>query len=401
VPVKALIKNKLPKTLYVLSISAFLFHLARTVTQPIFSLYILDLGASIVQVGFIISIHSFLMIFLRLPLTFIAQKLTEERMLIISYVVQSTVQLFYYLAKNPILLYFIPFYQIIASGTFFQLATSMASKTAPSSMQGEALGRYMMISSLSMIIGPFILSSLVREISIRQLFLVSSIFPIVGLVLLSHYLNTVKKTSTTQDIKEKFDISSSFKKILKERNIIILSVIRTIYSISNNIFTILFAVYIVKDIGFSPSTAALLFSIMGLANTIIKVPAGILSDKFGRKKVLIITFILIILDYAAISYSKNLIIIAFLLAVFGACWGMRAVTEWSFLTSLVSHEIRTISISYMESFWDAGAAIGSLVAGILAVVFRFNEIFLILAFFNLFAIPFILIIVPPRNQIKP
>lgn len=66
-------------------------------------------------------------------------------------------------------------------------------------------------------------------------------------------------------------------------------------------------------------------------------------------------------------------------------------TEWAFLAVIVPAETKTIAIGYMESFWDVGSSVGSLLAGVAVGVLPYQTIFLLLAALNLPALPSILL----------
>jgi len=382
--------NGLPRSLYIVSVAAFMFQLARFLTQPIFTLYIIDLGASILQVGVILSIQSFLLIVLRIPLTVLAQKIGRSRMILVTFTVQATVPILYFLAETPTWLYFIPFYEVIATGSFHQLFLTMVSDMAPSTRQGDALGRYMASFSMGMFIGPIITSALIAVINYRQLFLVSAVFPAMGLAIIQRYSSKLgmKKTSVGSNIQSNNPSTySSLKTVHRERNVLVLSIIRTTYAMSNSMFTTIFAIYAVQHLEYSPSLVALLFSVIGFSQAVVKIPAGRISDRVGRKKLLLITFGGIILVYFLISNIRGLIILSVALVLFGACWGTRAVTEWTLLANTVSTETKPIAISYLSIFWGVGATVGSVFAGISAQVLPYPLIFVLMALINVPAIP--------------
>jgi MFS family permease len=357
----------------------------RHVTQPLFTLYALELGATILEIGLILSVQSVLMIFSRIPLTLLAEKIGENRMLLVTYVVQATVPVLYFLAPNPSWLYFIPLVHIVSTGSFQQLSMSMASNMAPSDRQGDALGRYMTILTMGMFIGPAITSTLILYVNYRQLYLVAALFPSIGFLIIQGYLKQRTASFTTE--REASRSFESLRTVMFNRNIVILTIIRTSYSMSNSMFTALFALYGVKELGFSPSLVALLFSFLGVANSFIKFPVGKISDRVGRRLVLLIIFTLIIIDYIAIAYLKNFILVGIALIIFGACWGARAVTEWSLLANTVPPEIKAMAMSYLSSFWGVGATIGSIIAGITAETLPFQTIFIIMAIINIPALP--------------
>lgn len=378
-----------------------MYELALFTTQPIMALYILDFGVSILELGIILAVQSVLLILLRIPLTIIAQRMGEMKMLQIAFLVLSTSQVMYAFATAPVWLYLLPFYQILANGSFFQLATAAASNMAPQTRQGDALGRYMFLTNMGMFLGPIICSALLVYLKYPQLFLVSATFPTVGLLLLRSYTEN-RKFRDSHGSEKNHNLAAnsvqSLGPIFHQRNVIVLATIRTLYSMSNKIFTTLFVIYAVQQLGHSPSAAALLFSILGLTNTLIKIPAGLASDRFGRKPVLLLTFGAVVANYVALAYIKDLGALAVLIGIFGACWGTRAVTEWSYLSSSVTPEQKTIAISFMESFWDTGTTIGSILSGILASVVAYQTTFLLAGLMNLAALPAIYVM---NNTPKP
>jgi len=380
----------LPTSFYVVSLASFLFQLTRMTTQPVFTLYVLEMGASLVQVGLILSVQSVLMMVVRIPLTMVADRIGHGRMFLVAFVIQATAPILYAVAPDPSWLYVIPFYQIIAAGSFNQLAMSTASNMAPATRQGDALGRYMTFMSMGMFVGPVIAGSLIEHISYRQLYLVTSLFPVVGLALFLLYMPRGRAPSPTEDFASDVEAPgtmSTLRVILRDRNVLVLTLVRTAFSMSNTVFTSLFAVFAVQDLGFTPALASLLFSVVGFSNAFVKFPAGRVADSLGAKRVLFATFSTLILVYFSISYVRGVAPMLVLLLLFGACWGTRAVTEWATLANSVTPETKTIAMSYLGSIWGVGATLGSLTVGLVGEALPFSQIFLLLALINLPALP--------------
>jgi len=379
----------LPVSFYVVSLASFLFGLSRHTIQPIFTLYILEMGASLVQVGLILSVQSILMMVARIPLAMVSTRVGPNRMFIAAFFIQATAPILYAIAPDPSWLYVNPFYQILASGSFNQLAMSAASNMAPATRQGDALGRYMTFMTLGMFVGPVITGSLINYISYRQLFMVTSIFPAIGLGLYLKFRPKEIRAPLEEEASphEGLGTMASLKVIIRDRNVQVLTFIRATYSMANTVFTSLFVVFAVRDLGFTPALAALLFSVVGFSNALIKFPAGRMADALGPRKVLFASFSTLILVYVSISYVRGVAPILALLVLFGVCWGTRAVTEWTTLANSVTQERKTIAMSYLGSIWGVGATLGSLMVGVVGETFPFSTIFLMLALINLPAIP--------------
>ena len=81
--------DDLPRSFYIVSVASLLFQLARHTTLPIFSLYVLENGASLLQLGLILSIQSILMVVVKIPFTMVAERIGKNRMFIIAFVIQT------------------------------------------------------------------------------------------------------------------------------------------------------------------------------------------------------------------------------------------------------------------------------------------------------------------------
>ena len=383
------------------SLAGFLFNLVGYVTQPVFTLYVLGLGATVLQIGIILSIQTFSVVVFRFPLTLVAQRIGYKRMILIGFFVRFSSAILYFLAPNYLWLYIIPLFEAIATGSFFQLIVSMVSNMAPREKQGDALGRSMTLMLMGMFLGPIITSVLVTVVNFRQLFLLTAPLSIIGAFLFLLTLRGMYDSHSVQEQQspaERPRTLSSLRILAKDRSVFILSVIRTAYFISNNMFTALFAIYAVQELKFSPSMIALLFSIQGFITTFIQLPAGRIADSVGRRSVLLFTFSFIILDYVGMAIARDFVSLLVLFAVFGACWGTRAVVEWSLLTSMVPRETKTIAVSYLENYSYIGGALGSFLAGVTAGTVTFSTIFLIAALVNIPAIPFIYSMGRPKRE---
>jgi predicted MFS family arabinose efflux permease len=361
------------------------------ITYPIFTLHLQDVGATIFQIGSILSIQSFLLIILRVPLTLIARRIGERKMLFIAFIVQSVTQLFYGISPSAAWFYPISILQVLSKGTFFQLATAINSNLAPEDKQGDALGRHMTIMSVPMFIGPVITGIFVEQIGYQGLFFLSSTLPFLGLIIFWWYTSDVDLGGVEVSIHETPNLRSLVH-LFTKKNLVILALIRALYSTSNNTYLTLFSLYAVNQLGFDPASVAGLFSLQGIANTLIKVPIGRASDRIGRKTILLTTFIMVIFIYLLLSFAEYYYLVGFGVVIFGLAWGSRATVEWAFLTSTVKPEIKNIAVSYMEGFWDIGGSLGSFLAGLLSGYLAVPQILLLMAALNLPAIPAILMI---------
>jgi len=380
----------LPLGFYVVAFSGFLFHMGASVVSPILTLHMRDVGATVFQIGGILSLQASLLIVLRIPLTLVARRVGEKRMLALAFVSESAALLLYGWAPSPAWFWAVPAAQVLATGTFFQLATAINSNLAPEDRQGEALGRHMTIMSIPSFLGPALCDLLVSSLGYRRMFYLSLVFPLVGLALFWFFTRDLSLAGSEVPAHQT-PTAESLRRLVSDRNVGVLAFIRALYSTGNNAFSTLFSLYAVNQLGFQASQVAALFAALGVANTAVKVPVGSLSDRVGRKRLLLATFAVIVLVFVALASFTGYTPIAVTVMFFGAAWGSRATVEWAALTTRVRPEEKTLAVGFMEGFWDLGAAAGSFLAGLLSGFLPVPTIMLVMAGINAPALPAILL----------
>ncbi len=66
-------------------------------------------------------------------------------------------------------------------------------------------------------------------------------------------------------------------------------------------------------------------------------------------------------------------------AVYGACHGLRAVSEWTFLGDSVSPQFRGLANSYFANIFDIGTSLGAFTGGVMVTLMPVSQVFRIAA----------------------
>jgi len=378
------------RRLYALMLAASNFVLSWTLTQPVFSLYVTGLGATVVQVGSLYSVMSFIPLVVRIPMSVVAERLGRIRMLLLGLFIKATSLVLYAHAGSFTQVLLVTVYMCLANGSFNQTAMSTVSDAAPADRQGDAMGRYLTFLGFGMMVGPALCSLLVNVMSYPQMFYMSALFPATGMVLLLFLAPEVGRRAAKSEDAPEVSTVESLRMIFRNRNVMLLSYCRASFSTAQAIFIALFSIYAVQELGMSESTVALLFTVRGFSNTLSRFPAGRISDSIGRRTPMLAAYGLLVVSFAMIAFFDGVAMMGVALALYGLCWGTRAVSEWAFLTDLVEPEIKTMSISYLSSVFGFGSTLGSLAAGFLSTVLPFSTVSLLGAALNLGAIPAVL-----------
>ena len=363
---------------YALMLAATTVMVAATLAQPVFPLFIRSLGSTTPQVGLLLSLKTFLPLILRIPLSFLGERLGKKRMIIGSLLVLSTSALMYSIASSYVVLVIVVLFEGLSSASN-QFLMATVSDLSPRDQQGDAMGRYLTFLGMGMLLGPALCSLLVDHIGYSGLYITASIFPFAGIILVFMGAKGLAESESINLESTHPSARESLRMIFTNRNVLLLSYCRTSFATSQNLILTLFPLYASDVLGYSDSTVALLFTVRGLSNTLIRFPAGKISDRIGRKKPMLVAYALLIVAFGLTATIKdyNLLISAF--ALYGFSWGMRAVSEWAFLTDLVEPEIKTLSISYLSSIFSLGSTLGNITAGALATMMPYTSIFMIAA----------------------
>jgi len=135
---------------------------------------------------------------------------------------------------------------------------------------------------------------------------------------------------------------------------------------------------------FSVSTSVLLYVILNTVFAIFAIPTGILADKVGKKKVLIIGYFILAVTMLSFVFFKSLIALAVLFAFYGLAYAFIIGNERALVADLSSKQLGT-SIGTYYMLIGLTALPSSLIAGLLWQFFRPEFAFIFGAIFAFLA----------------
>ncbi len=121
-----------------------------------------------------------------------------------------------------------------------------------------------------------------------------------------------------------------------------------------------------KDIGFTPATAILLYLVYNIVYGAVSYPAGRLSDKVGRKSLLVAGYVfygLVYLGFAFVSGPQHAWFVWTLFGVYGLYSGFTEGIEKALVTDLAPAEVRATAIGLHATILGVGLFPASFIAG--------------------------------------
>jgi MFS family permease len=124
-----------------------------------------------------------------------------------------------------------------------------------------------------------------------------------------------------------------------------------------------FLILQLKDKGLSLTATVLVYAFFNLLAAIISYPAGSLSDRLGRKPVLLVAFIIFFLSYAGFAFAPGILLTGILFVFYGLFQGIFRSVGKSAAADLVPVQLRASGIGWYSTTVGISGLIASIVAG--------------------------------------
>ena len=264
----------------------------------------------------------------------------------------------------------------LGSGTRSAPRDALIASSADEANRGKAFGLEGIGDNLGAFLGPIIAVTLLffLHVPIRSIFYLAIIPGLLAVCMILF----VKEKHVAIQAKTKLDLSlkkfpQAYWKYIG---------VTALFGIGNssNAFLILQT----KNIGVSLEITILIYAVFNLVAALASYPSGTLSDKFGRKNILLFSFLIFILTYLGFALTKNVFIIAGLFILYGCYQGIFRSVGKALASDFVPQSLRASSIGWFSTTIGITGLIASLVAGELwdhvshPAVFIFGAIFAIL-----------------------
>jgi MFS family permease len=203
---------------------------------------------------------------------------------------------------------------------------------------GKAFGIHRTIDQLGAIVGPIAAFGLLQVVDIRGIFILSLIPGAIGLLILVFFVKEVviKRASSSAQI----TVFSNITRVIREnRPFLLLLVIAGIFGIGA--FNFPFILLRASDLGIAENLIPLIYATLNIAHTAIGIPSGILADKVGKEKVLIIGYSVFAISIMLMLILSGNTLYAYLLAaIFGLYLGISETVQRAVIPKYVVSELR-------------------------------------------------------------
>jgi ACS family glucarate transporter-like MFS transporter len=254
---------------------------------PLFPLYLNSLGASEIEIGLVLSLASILSTALMIPASLLMNRIGNKKTLLLSV----------FLAMSPPLLISMvddwrlvtPLYMVFnASFSFFIVARmAMIYESATTSNRATLFGVMNMAWPISGIMAPILSGYIVQKIGWIPIFQITTVIMIISVI-------PTFLLSESTPLKDNNDGTSKRDSILsgKYRSFIILVILfHFLIGMVEGTWNTILPLYLKNQILISEYLIGLFFTVSNLLPLFIQIPTGQLADRFGRRRVLVLSLL--------------------------------------------------------------------------------------------------------------
>ncbi len=318
------------------------------------------LGAGVVFIGLIEGIAESVSSFLKLFSGWVSDRFRKRKGLILfGYALASVTRPFIGLATSAYHVLFLRFFDRIGKGVRSSPRDALLSQSCREEERGKAFGFQRAMDHAGAMTGPLIASLLMAVVTkdLRIIFLLAFIPSLFCLWILWRGVTDIQK--------EQASISSPPKLNWKgwDRRFKYFLLIITLFTLGNS--SDAFLLLRAQDLGLNIVTIPILWFIFHLSKTVFSIPGGTLSDRIGRRKVMILAWMIYGLVYLGFAFASKAYLVWILFIAYGLFYGLSEGTEKAWVADLVEESKRGTAYGAYHFCIGIAALPASLLMGLL------------------------------------
>lgn len=278
----------------------------------------------------------------------------------------------------------------LGSGTRSAPRDALIAASADQNHRGKAFGLEGIGDNLGAFLGPLLAVYLLFyfHVNIRTIFYLAIIPGLMAVVMIL----LVKEKNVAVQAKQKIDISiRKFPKAYwKYMGVIAL------FGIGNISST--FLILQTKYIGVSLEITILIYAVYNLVAALVSYPSGTLSDKFGRKNILLLSFVIFVISFTGFALTKNIFMIGGLFILYGGYQGIFRSVGKSLASDFVPQNLRASSIGWYSTVVGITGLIASIMAGKIWDIAGHEMVFVYGTIFAMLGTIALMIFIPNNSQ---
>jgi DHA1 family multidrug resistance protein-like MFS transporter len=366
-------------------IGIFCFISYNLVRMPVLALFAQSLGAGPEAIGLIVSISTLTGVFLKLPSGALSDIYGRRLLLRVGVVAFGLPPFVYPFISDLEVLTGLRFVHGLATAIFAPSALATVAELY-TERRGAALGTYTACTQTGALLGPVLGGWLAHSAGFPTTFVTAGVLGCLGLALFySLRLNPPVPRSAEKGLRPVMaDMWKGFRIVASNLRVLVTSSTDAAKMIANGALMAFLPIYGLS-VGLNAGEVGLLFGIQGITSFLSKPIMGRVSDRVGRRPLIILGLLICATTFVLIPQATALPVLLILAAGFG--FGEAVVSSSTSALVADLSELRTLGagMGMQGTIMDIGHASGPLLAGFLIAHTDYPAAFTIIAAIQLIA----------------
>jgi len=359
---KGLVKN-----IIIVGLVSLFTDLSSQMVFPVVPLFLLSLGASVWVVGLVEGAAETTASLLKVFSGYWSDKIKRRKPFVFTgYGLSAlTKPLFAFAQTWPFVLFF-RVVERIGKGIRDAPRDAIVAESVDVSIRGKAYGFQRAMDGVGSFSGAILaiifltfFASITPLATYRNLFLVAFFPGIIGVLFILFIKEKQQQTEIQKHEKAPFRVS--MKKL--PRNLQIFILISTIFSLGN--FGYAFLIVRSNRLGYPDTTTLLLYVLFYIIYSLFTIPAGMLSDKIGRKTVLIIGYLVFAVTALCLIFTSQLYMLIIVFILYGIFFGFIDGVQRAFVVDLAPSDLKGTALGTFHTATGLIALPAGIIAGTL------------------------------------
>lgn len=277
--------------------------------------------------------------------------------MIIGYAFTAILSPLFSIVTSPIQVLFIRFTERIGKGVRTAPRDSLIAGSSGENKKGRSFGFHKAMDNSGAIIGPLLAFAILSVFpgDYRKVFLLSAIPGILGVLSIIFFVKEAKKSNDILPAKIKIrDFPVKYYMFLG---------IAFIFTLGNSTDALLLVK--ANDVGIKALFIPLVYLIFNSVSVIFAVPAGVLSDKIGRERLIIFGYLLYSIIYFSFGRTSSKMIVILLFALYGLYSAVTDGVQKALVSDFIDKNRRGTGLGIYNSLIGITLLPASIIAGVL------------------------------------
>ncbi len=348
-------QREIKKTVRIFALASFLNDLGSDMIYPIWPLFVTSvLGAPMSALGFIDGLGEAIVSISQAVSGYVSDRIRKRKVFVwTGYLFGSLSRVGY--AMSSVWQHLIPFRILDRAGKIRSAPRDAIIADISTKNRGENFGLLRAMDNLGAVCGIIICILFFRLLGYRNLFLLAAIPSVIGALLIFCFIKE-KKLSKIRIYKglSLKDLDKNFKLFL---------LLSSIFALGS--FSYSFLLIYAKEFGFQTTFVPVLYLVFTAVASIFSIPFGKLSDKIGRKRVLMLSYIFWGLVCLSFIFLRSHLAIILTFVLYGLHKGSLEPVQKTFVSELSPTKYKASGLGVFQMVVGLCALPASLIAGIL------------------------------------